>query len=262
MDRDVVYIFRSTGGDDAELRYSLRSLAASRVAPRKVWVFGDRPRWLADDKRQIEHVPHEYVARAFRWKLPVVNNFLLTFLASLIPGLAFDFFWFADDYILLEPVTAEDLARVRVLEDLAKLETRGRGLYKDALWRTYDTLRRFGYATLNYECHVPLPYTRRRIFDAYCDLQDFVSEDRYYGLLVHLAVLNHAAKHDDLGETVWLHDEGRFVGFYKTPPGLAEVRERCRGKAFLNFDDAAFGSGLSQFLAERFAEPCIYEQLE
>jgi len=260
MAHDVVYIYRSSGGDDLELRYSLRSLAASRVAPRKVWIFGDRPEWLADDKRLVEHVAHEYVARLFRFKLPVVNTFLLTFLASLIPELASDFFWFADDYILLEPVTADDLARPRVLEDLAQVKSRGRGLYKDALWRSYDTLRRLGYGSLNFECHVPQPYTKKRIWDAYCDLQDFVTEDRYYGLLLHLAVFNHAVKHEGLSDFVWLHQEGRFAGFYKTPPSPAEVRDKCRGKAFLNFDDKAWGPGLEQFLAEKFAEPSPYER--
>ncbi len=258
--RDVVYIFRSSGREDAELRYSLRSLAASKVRPRKVWIFGDRPAWLTDDATLIEHVPHEYIARIGRWKLPVVNTFLLTFLASLIPGLAFDFFWFADDYILLEPVTADDLARVRVLEDLAKLKTRGRGLYKDALWRTHDTLKRLGYGSLNFECHVPHAYTKKRIWDAYCDFQDFVSEDRYYGLLAHLAVFNHAVKHEGISDLVWLHEEGRYIGFYKTPPSLAEVRQKCRSKAFMNFDDPAFGPGLEEFLAERFPAQSPYER--
>jgi hypothetical protein len=225
-----------------------------------VWIFGDRPAWLAEDKSLVEHVPHEVVARLFRFKLPVVNGFLLTFLASLIPELAFDFFWFADDYILLEQVDAEDLSRLRVLEDLAQLKTRGRGLYKDALWRTHDTLKRLGYGSLNFECHVPHAYTRKRIWNAYCDLADFVTEDRYYGLLCHLAVFNHAVKHEGLTDFVWLHEEARFAGFYKTPPTLAEVREKCRGKAFLNFDDPAFGPGLAQFLAEKFPQPSPYEK--
>jgi hypothetical protein len=258
--RDVVYIFRSGGREDVELRYSLRSLAASRLHPRKVWIFGDRPAWLSDDTSLIEHVPHEYIARVGRWKAPVVNTFLLTFLASLIPGLAYDFFWFADDYILLEPVTAEDLGRPRVLEDLAQLKTRGRGLYKDALWRTHDTLQRLGYGSLNFECHVPHVYTKKRIWDAFCDFQNFVSEDRYFGMLVHLAVFNHALKHERLNDIVWLYEEGRYVGFYKTPPSLAEVRSKCRGKAFLNFDDAAWGPGLENFLADRFSEKSRYER--
>jgi hypothetical protein len=38
--------------------------------------------------------------------------------------------------------------------------------------------------------------------------------------------------------------------------------ETCHGKKFLNFDDAAFGGGIRQFLAERFPERSRYEQTD
>jgi hypothetical protein len=261
---DALYIYATGPHGDAELRFSLRSVAAHAPWVRKVWVFGDRPEWLSDDKSVVEHVPHEYVARLGRWKVPLRNTFLMTFLASLIPGLADEFLWFADDYILLEPVTREDLCRVRVLEDLAKLPSRGKGLYKDALWRTHDTLKRLGcynpeLGLLNFECHVPHPLTRKRVWDAYCDLQDFVSEDRYYGLLCHLAIYNHAAKHEPLTDLVWLKEEDRFLGFYGKPPTREEVSRGCHRKAFLNFDDAAWGVGMEGYLAERFPEKSKFE---
>ena len=262
---DCVYLFAFGPHGDAELRISLRGLAAHAPWVRKVWIFGDRPEWLSENCDVVEHVPHEYVARLGQWKTPLKNTFLMTFLASLIPGLADEFLWFADDYILLEPVAREDLFRVRVLEDLAKVPSRGRGLYKDALWRTHDTLKRLGcYApqlgVLNFECHLPHAYTRRRIWDAYCDLQDFVTEDRYYGLLCHLAVFNHAAKHEPISELVWVKDEGRFIGFYAKPPSYEDARSGCEDKTFLNFDDAAWGPGLERLLAERFPHKSKFER--
>ncbi len=207
----------------------------------------------------VEHVPHEAMAKLGRWKLPLKNTFLMTFLASLIPGLSDEFLWMADDYILLAPIDEADLCRVRVLEDL-KTVARGRGLWKDALWRTHDTLARLGYGSLNFECHVPMFLARKWVWDAYCDLQDFVTEDRFYGLLMATAVLNHAMKHNSLTDLVWLHEEGRYVGFYKTVPTADDVRAKTAGKAFLNFDDAAWGPGIEQFLAERFGEPSKFER--
>lgn len=255
-----LYLFAAGPHGDAELRFSLRSVAAHAPWVRKVWVFGDRPEWLSEDRRVVEHVPHEYVARIGRWKLPLRNTFLMTFLASLVPGLADEFLWFADDYILLQPVERADLGRVRVIEDLALVKLRGRGLYKDALWRTYDTLKRLGYGTLNFECHLPQPYTRKRIWEAYCDLADFVTEDRYYGLLCHQAVFNHALKHEPLTDLVWLKQEGRFLGFYGKPPSYEEVAGGCGVKTFLNFDDAAWGPGPERFLGERFREKSKFEK--
>lgn len=256
---DALYIFSHSKLDDIELRYSLRSL--HRAAPwiRKVWIFGDRPDWLADDKSVIEHVPHEAMAKLGRWKVPLRNNFLMTFLGSLIPGLADEFLWMADDYLLLEPIAQADLCRVRVLEDL-KTVARGRGLWKDALWRTHDTLVRLGFGTLNFECHVPMFLTRSWVWDAYCDLQDFVTEDRFYGLLMATAVLNHAMKHNGLTDLVWLNEENRYVGFYKTAPTADEIRSKIAGRTFLNFDDVAWSPALEQFLAEWFAGKSKFEQ--
>src|SRR5262245_56500421 len=122
---DAVYFFEFGPHGDTELRFSLRSLAAHAPWVRTVWIFGDRPAWLSENRTVLEQVPHEYVARLGRWKTPLKNGFLMTFLASLIPGLADEFLWLADDYILLEPLAREDLFRVRVLEDLAKVTTRG-----------------------------------------------------------------------------------------------------------------------------------------
>jgi hypothetical protein len=302
MPRDAVYIFRSTGKGDVELRYSLRGLAASGVGPRKVWVFGDRPEWLSGDTAVVEHVPHEYLARLGRWKTPLRNNFVMTFLASLIPDLTPEFFWFADDHILLRPLEGEprrvgcahhpgaptgevgeahpmmsgsevgeahptlsasdDLFRVRVLEDLATLPTRGRGLWQDALWRTADTLARLGYPTLNFEAHVPRASTKKLIWEAFCEFQDFVTEDRHFGVVAYTSIYNYGLKHGHLRreDLVWLRDEGRYVGFYKKQPTPEEVRQHCEGKTFLNFDDAAFGPALESFLAERFPEQCQYER--
>jgi len=256
---DVVSIFAHSKLADRELLFSLRSLERAAPWVRKVWVFGDRPEWLAEDQAVVEHVPHEAMARLGRWKVPLRNTFLMTFLASLIPGLSDEFLWMADDYILLEPVAEADLCRVRVMEDL-KTVARGRGLWKDALWRTHDTLVRLGYGSLNFECHVPMFLTRRWVWDAYCDLQDYVTEDRYYGLLMATAVLNHAMKTNGLTDLVWLNEEGRYVGFYKTPPTLDAVRSKIADKTFMNFDDAAWGPGIEQFLGERFGEKSRFER--
>jgi hypothetical protein len=250
---DAVYIYSHSAPGDSELRLSLRSVAQNAPWIRKVWIFGDRPEWLSTNTSIIEHVKHEQMAKPFRFRTPVRNGFLLTFLASLIPGLSDEFLWFADDYILLRPVSRADLFQVRVFEDLANVTTRGKGRYKDALWRTHETLVRLGYGSLNFEVHLPLPYTRKRIWDAYCAFQDFVSEDRFFGFLCHLAVFSYAQKHEPLTELIWLQEEGKFLGFYHAPVPYDEVIRRCHGRTFLNFDDKAFGGGIARYLVESFS---------
>lgn len=256
----ALYLFAHGTHAGCELRYSLRSLEQAAPWVGKVWIFGDRPQWLADDKSLIEHVPHEYMARLGRWKLPLKNHFLMTFLASLIPGLSEEFVTFSDDFILLAPVAQDDLCRVRVLEDLALVKNRGKGLFKEALWRTYDTLKRLGYGGLNFECHVPRLMKRRWLWEAYCEFQDFVTEDRFYGLLCETTVMNYVLKHEPQTDLVWLGQEGRKAGFYNEPPTPDQLLQSCAGKTFLNFDDKAWGPAIEQFLAERFPEKSKYER--
>ncbi len=256
----ALYIFAHGARAGCELRYSLRSLELAAPWVGKVWIFGDRPEWLVDDKSLIEHVPHEYMARLGRWKLPLKNHFLMTFLASLIPGLFEEFVTFSDDFILLEPVAQDDLCRVRVLEDLALVKSRGKGLFKEALWRTYDTLKRLGYGGLNFECHVPRLMKRRWMWEAYCEFQDFVTEDRFYGLLCETTVMNYVLKHEPQTDLAWLGQEGRKAGFYNEPPTPDQLRQACAGKTFLNFDDKACGPAIEQFLAERFPKKSKYER--
>src|SRR5439155_4832826 len=99
----IIYLFRHSKDEDAEIRYSLRSVARNLPFVRKVWIFGSRPEFLSGDKAVVEHVPHEYVAPLLGLKTPVRNDFLMLALAALIPGVAFEFVRFSDDYIVLEP---------------------------------------------------------------------------------------------------------------------------------------------------------------
>jgi hypothetical protein len=72
--------------------------------------------------------------------------------------------------------------------------------------------------------------------------------------------MNHAIKHHGVQDLVWLHEEARRAGFYGKQTALEDVREACAGKSFLSFDDAAWGSGIEQLLAERFSAPSRFER--
>jgi hypothetical protein len=268
---DIVYLFQQSPHAGEEIKLSLRSVARYASWVGKVWVFGDRPAFLSDDTAVIQHVPHQYTARVGGFRTPVTNGFLMLFLASLIPELSFEFVWFCDDYILLDEVPEALIRRDRYLEDLSHVKNRGQGVWKGMLWHTYDTLRRLGYPGLNFESHTPRYLTKKRVFDAYCDLKDFVSQDRWYGMLGATAIMNHALKAErtssqssrGTNEKVQLtlvRQENLVAGFYDKPAVHEEIVERCAGKKFLNFDDVAFSPDMQRYLAERFPSPSIYEK--
>jgi hypothetical protein len=256
---DVAYLFRHSNFDDAEIRHSLRSVAENLTWVRKVWVFGDRPEFLSDDKSLIEHVPWQAVAWLRHVQAPVRNFFLQCFLVAQHPDVDSEFLLFCDDYILLDHVTEAVARRDRFLEDLSELTERGGGVWKQTLWRTHDWLRRLGYAGLNFETHTPMFLTKKRVFEAYRDLHDYVTEDRFFGMLGPTGILSHAYKQERFSLTQ-VSAENLSVGFHHRPAVYADIVEKSRDKLFLNFDDEAFSDDLRRFLAERFPEPCVYER--
>lgn len=256
---DVVYVFQHSPFGDEELRYSLRSLQKHLRCLRKVWIFGDRPAFLTDDESLIEHVPHSAVARIGDFPTPVTNLFRQIFLSSLIPELDAEYLFFSDDFILIADLPRESARKTRYLEDLAQIDNRGRGLWKDSLWRTYDVLRRLGYPGYNCETHTPAYLRRRWVLNAYCDFKDYTTNDRWFGMLGLTAILNHVVKHENIGLT-HLASEGTRAGFWHRQPAYEAVVEACRNKVFFNFDDAAYGSGIQRFLSERFPEVSVYEK--
>ena len=272
---DAVYLFRHSANGDQEIRYSLRSVAAHLPFIRKVWIFGDRPEFLSADKRLVEHVPHEYLAPLFGYRTPVRSDFLMQFLASLIPDLASDFVRFADDYIVLAPLSPEQLMTPRALEDLNRAPARGRGKYKQLVWKTYDVLQHYGFAGYNFEAHVPQPLTKRLVLEAFLAFREFLSEDRLQSLVTLTSLYNYALKYHGL-KFRWLAQDRCRAGFYGAPRRAAgngtpqeapaagwtadEVRGACQGRLFLNFDDQAWGPGIEEFLRERFPEPSRFER--
>lgn len=254
---DILYIYRHSAANDFEIRHSLRSVERHLPYIRKVWILGDRPHFLTDDRSRIEHLPHDYLAWIGRYQLPVRNIFLLTFLGSLIPQIYPEFLVFCDDYFLLDNVSPDEIRKDRVLENLDDLKNRGTGLWKESLWRTYDLLKRLGYPVYNFETHCPNYMTKTRVFEAFHAFRDFVTEDFYFGPVAFTVIQNHAVK---LGRArlEFMAETNPRAGFYK-PTDLETIKAQCEGKKFLNFDDGGFNDDMQRFLAERFPQPSKFE---
>lgn len=257
---DILYLYRHSAANDFEIRYSLRSVEQYLPYIRKVWIFGDRPHFLADDVSIVEHVRHDYVARIANYRLPVRNIFLLTFLASLIPRLDHEFLIFCDDYFLLDHVSETEIRKDRVLEDLETMTTRGRGLWKDSLWRTYDLLKRFGYPVYNFETHCPNYMTKSRVLEAYSEFRDFITEDFYYGPVAFTAIQNHALRHGQADLELMAETNPR-AGFYR-PTVYEAIAAQCQGKKFLSFDDGGFNDQMRRYLHDRFPRFSRFERNE
>ncbi len=266
---DIVYLFKHSGNQDFELRQSLRSVEQYAPYIRKVWVFGERPVFVSDNTAVIEHVPEEYTARLLGLRPPVTNLFLLIVLSSLIPDLCNEYLLFCDDFLLLKDYPIEEARKDRYLEDLTADTplARGRGPWKENLWRTRDLLVRLGYTAYNFEVHTPMYFTRKRVLEAYCEFRDFVTEDRWYGMMGITAILNHAIKQEKNYQSkpplISLKAEESRGGFWGQPPISQEaLLGEIEGKSFFNFDDLAFGATIARFLQQRYPHRSKYENIE
>ena len=62
INMDALYVFKHSVHDDFEIRYSLRSIEKYAPYIRKVWIYGDKPSFIAEDTSLIEHIrmkPHQ-----------------------------------------------------------------------------------------------------------------------------------------------------------------------------------------------------------
>ena len=255
---DVVYVVQHGQQDDLELRFSLRSVARHLPWIRKVWVFGPRPAFLSDDCSVIEHVPWDSVAWTGRFKTPVQNSFLQAFLVSLWPDLDFEFLVFTGDYLLLDRFSEPLARRDRYVENLDEVPSRDADPRKQSLWYTYEKLKQLGFTGYNFETHTPTYLSKIRVFDAYADLEGFVTEDRFAGMLAEMAILNHAYRQQRFPLTL-LSEENLFAGFHDQPATYSDIVAKAERKLLLNFDDQCFNDDMRRFLSERFPQPCLYE---
>jgi hypothetical protein len=259
---DILYFYKKTK-DDFELRHSLRSV--ERYAPwaRKIWIYGDRPDFLTTDTSVAEHVPDSFATEVLGIQPPVRNTFQMLFLTSLIPELTPEYVWCSDDHFLLKDYQIEDARKVRYLEDLRTARRPAqRGLWIDQLWHTHDTLKRLGYAGINYETHTPIYFTKRRVLNAYCDLRDFVTTDRWHGLMGASSILNHAHKNENMTIRS-IGEEGSRVGWAgKVRPAYDDLLRDGDGKTFLFLNDENLTDDARRFLMTRFPDPSRFEEDE
>jgi hypothetical protein len=108
---DALYIFKHSANDDFEIRHSLKSIEQYATYIRKVWIYGDKPKFMSEDTSLIEHVPHETASRVLGVKTPVTSLFLQIFLSSLIPELSFEYLFFSDNFYFLKPTPSKKRAK-------------------------------------------------------------------------------------------------------------------------------------------------------
>lgn len=241
---DVVYTL-GTGSkhDDAELRYSLRSVATYFENLGRVWIVGHLPSWVATD--QVIHVPMP--DKCGMKDVNIIRKLLVACVSSHIdPPLSDRFVFFSDDQVLLRPVGWKQFGPYH-RGDLAE-----RKRWTTTWWKrmenTRNVLAAHGRPTWHGDTHIPLPMFRKT-FVRVCHEADY---RRPPGLCVGTLYLN------------WVKANAQPLGEHKaTIEGAlptSEMRRRLGGRWFLGYNGAGFTSNLRTLLDELLPKKCRFEK--
>jgi hypothetical protein len=105
--------------------------------------------------------------------------------SSLLPEVAFRFLRFADDYVILQPLSADHFRCARAIQDLSQIPIRGDTPWKAQPRRTFDLLKQYGYPGYNFEAHVLQRLDKKLVFETFMAFRQFTSENRYNGIVAY-----------------------------------------------------------------------------
>jgi hypothetical protein len=145
------------GGDntanDWELRYSLRSFWTHYLANSAPWIIGRLPKWLDPTKVRFVPWPDPYS------KCKDANLLQKAVRLAMESQLSDPFILCSDDHLLLRPSTPADF-RFWYLDEIGDDEE-GLNRWQVRLVNTGRQLRRLGFSSLNFDCHIPYPLRKK-----------------------------------------------------------------------------------------------------
>jgi hypothetical protein len=225
---DIVYPLIRSGSriDDAELRYSLRSVVQNvRLPLGQVYLFGHRPRWIHD----VVHVSMEDKAdKAMNLREKYLRM-------TTMPELSDPFLLLDDDHLFLRPASEIPVHTRGMLADYQK-EFRSTS-YGRYLATTYRQLVKEKLPLRNYQIHYPMLIRKPILARAVAMMTGPMVMGSLYGNIVD-------------GETVEITHDFRIR--------RSEHFSALQDGAFLSFPPILRPEWVT-FLASRFPEPSRWE---
>jgi hypothetical protein len=247
---DVVYtVGAGSHYGDAELRYSLRSVAQHFDNLGRVWIVGRLPDWV--DESQVVYLYSE--DKCVRKDTNIIRKILCASCRGDEPKLSNRFVFFSDDQILLRPLGWKQLGPYH-RGDLA-----ARKRFNSTWWKrmqhTRDVLALRGMTTLDGDTHTPLPMLRETVNTVFLGLS--LEYRNAPGICVGTSYLNASQRYGHQGTILPLGDHKATI---EGALPIQEIRRRIAGRWFLGYNDAGFTPDLRRLLDEMFPERCRFER--
>jgi hypothetical protein len=242
---DIVYIIGSgSQWKNNEIRYSLRSVEKYMLNVEKIFVIGNDPGFLKN--AIVKPYPDIYP------KLNASGNVARKLLyACSLPELADEFLFFNDDFIILQPVDANNVDTYNK-GNMAQYPAKHFRVndWRKRMKRTLDTLAYYKLPTLNYDYHAPMQMNK------YLFLQVMAK----YNYEVGIGLLYRSLYGNTLGiESKKMTCEKKIIFGQLT---LKAIDRHLEGATFMAFSDAGLNDQLKYWLQVNYPDQSKYEETD
>ncbi len=171
---DVVYLLANSGSawNNNEIKYSLRSVELYLKNYDRIFLIGEKPKFL---NNQIIHIKHRDDMRLCKERRIMEK---IKF-ACTIPEISDEFLFFNDDYFLLEDIDAQkvDYYYKGILSQ-KMLKKKTNDAYAISMMNTINVLLVAGLETKHFDIHYPIVYSKG-LFPEIMDKYDWTIKQGY-----------------------------------------------------------------------------------
>jgi hypothetical protein len=247
---DVFYPYFEREAKWNELIYSVRSLEKHFKEEFRVFIVGDLPKNITG----VTHIPHK---RSEGMKENCTFDAITKLLLYLNhPDAGLHFIRMYDDICLINDVSGKEIARIKAISFHNEIPAHVRGTWSEQLKRTIAAVRAKGYPGINTESHFPEafigPYMKEIIQD-YSALENRLLTSTLYYNTWCLPESFHFFK-KDYGIQFYGGTDGEFKSSNE-----GDLEQKCKGKLYLNYNNAGLNDNLKKFLMKRFPKKSRFE---
>jgi hypothetical protein len=248
---DVYYPYFETEATWDELRYSLRSIEKHFKFDFRVVIIGDLPQWV--DSASILHIPHDRVEGIQENTLYDAITKQLLFNAH--PDTSLYFVRMYDDIYILREVDLITVGQFKAMYPFKEVPERV-GTWWSQLYHTLEVLIAKGYQGWNTETHLPELFNKEKmqwVITAYSALENrLLTSSLYFNTFFPDAQPLLFSK--EFAIQFYDNADGPF---YDSSEG--DLVEKCKGKTYLNHNNAGLTDNLKNFLKTTFPNKSRFE---
>jgi hypothetical protein len=248
---DVYYPYFEREVAWEELRYSLRSLEKNLKEKFKVFIVGDLPSWM--NPETVIYIPHSRCEGMKENTTYDAISKLQLYLNH--PDAGRSFIRLYDDIYLISKINLYEIGKFKAMFDGSEAPPRT-GTWWEQLYRTIRVVKMKGYYGWNTETHFPELFEREKmswIIKAYDALEKRLLTSTLY---FNTFFFNQKPMmfEDCHGIQFYNNENNRF---YTSSDG--DLEKKCKGKIYLNHNNAGLNDNLKQFLMNRFPDKSKFE---